>query len=113
MNNQCNSPTGFKQLPLSQKVFLVIYAAMAVLPAVIVDIRDLPPASWLKSEESRILGGYYLPKLTGMILILGNALIVSIFLILLQIPVKLITGKKLGQLLGGKRPVTSDDGLEK
>jgi hypothetical protein len=92
----------FNELRPLQKVWVIAITLVIFLPPTIVQIFDLPPASWLISEESKFFVGRYLPKLTWLVLVAGNMLVVFVLLFLIQIPVKLLTGKKLFQLFSKK-----------
>lgn len=100
-----NEPFGdtsknWRQLRPAQKVAVTIVVAAAILPPTIVKLFDLPPALWLKAQESKVFGGYYLPKLTWVLLTFANTIIFLFVAGIINITIKFLTGKPLLQLFG-------------
>jgi hypothetical protein len=82
------------------QVALVVLAAIVflLLPILAVEFH-LPPAVWLNSQQSQILGGYYFPKLTFVLLMLFYVFAPFIIVSLITLPLKFVTGKTVLELL--------------
>jgi hypothetical protein len=92
----------WKQLKFEQKAIAIAVALVVVLPPTIVTVFDLPPASWLKLQESKILGGYYLPKTTWALLTVSYSFTLFILVWILATVVRSLTGKTIVQLFSKK-----------
>src|SRR6185437_14577177 len=78
----------FKRFPPAQRIALIIFLSALILPPFVVAVFHLPPASWLNSKQGEMLHGSYFPELTLALLILGNALLVSLLLFAAAFTVK-------------------------
>jgi predicted RNA-binding Zn-ribbon protein involved in translation (DUF1610 family) len=85
-----------KKLRPAQKVFAVVTGLIFILPPIIVCELNLPPASWLSTRQS----SWFVPYREWRIIMLcfGWFVVLAIPLLLLSSIVKMLTGKRPGQL---------------
>lgn len=95
----------FKRLKLRQKTLIILTCGVLVSPPLIVMFLNLPPAEWLNAQQSKLFG-YYLGKLTLAILIFLYGLVLFVIVSLIALPLKLITGKTIGELIRKNEPAT-------
>lgn len=87
-----------KKLGPVGKVFVFVAAMILIVPPIIVTEFNLPPASWLNMKRPNSSVVYYYPKFTLMVMLFANLAVLGVLLLLVSSIMKMLTGKKLGEL---------------